>query len=207
MDQRYSKNNKVHVTLDFNNLTENGLTDLTAALKRSGQEVAEVIASNRKVRKDGILQKKVQLIFDCGQGVTITVAEAGDIIQTKLNSTIVPISNVPTVTAYAKDLASKITNNQPRFDKALARKAAAVIKDTSDIKPASRSLSVRIVESQTALNAAKSNLAAETARLKAANDSITMHQANQNTAKSQLESLKTEEEQLILEIDEFEGQS
>lgn len=196
-DERFSQNKKRYFTLDFSNVTEAGLKDLITSFNKAKAKVVETIASNRKAKKDGLFQKRAQFIFENGQSVTVTVGEQGDIVQTKLNTTVIPVSDSGTIDAYAKDVVMTMDKNQVSFEKALARKAAAAIKDTSDVKPASRPLAARIAEVQSAISAANSNIDAEKLRLAAANNVLNKNSSELEALKTKLGSLKSEENGLV----------
>lgn len=196
-DERFSKNKQKYFTLDYDNLTERGLRDLIKAFSIAGADIVEVVASDRAKRVNGEEQKTVQLIFDNGQSVTVVVGPLGDIAQTKLNSSIAPISQAKSAADYARDVVTAMERNQDKFDKALARKAASAIKDTSDVKPASRSLAARIKEAGEAVAAASNNLAAERKRLAVANVRVNETSSELDKLKSQLSALKSEENSLI----------
>lgn len=196
-DERFSQNKKRYFTLDFSNVTEAGLKDLITSFNKAKAKVVETIASNRKAKKDGLFQKRAQFIFENGQSVTVTVGEQGDIVQTKLNTTVIPVSDSGTIDAYAKDVVMTMDKNQVSFEKALARKAAAAIKDTSDVKPASRPLAARIAEVQSAISAANSNIDAEKLRLAAANNVLNKNNSELEALKTKLGSLKSEENGLV----------
>lgn len=205
MSELFSKNGRRYMTLDYDNLTESGIKELTQAFAKEKEKVVEVIASNRKAKKDGQFQKKIQLIFENGQAITITVGEQGDIAQTKLNATVIPIQSAPTVKAYARDVTIAMARNQLKFEKALARKAAAAIKDTSNVKPANRSLDARIQEAKVAVIAANSNLEAERKRLALAKDSASKATSELDRLKTKLSALKSEEDGLIKAIQDKGG--
>ena len=204
-DERYSKNKKQYLTLDFDNLTQAGLKDLTAAFKRSGAKVADVVASNRPKRKDGISQKKAQLFFENGQIVTVMVSDLGDITQVKLNSIILPSTGYSSVADLASNVTKAMKANQAKFDKALARKAAAAIRDVSSVKPASRTTKARIKEAEQALAAGSGNVDAEKDRLATATIEYEKEQGQLESLKSKLESIKSEEDTLITEIESKGG--
>ena len=196
-EERLRQNKKRYFTLDFSNVTEAGLKDLITSFNKAKAKVVETIASNRKAKKDGLFQKRAQFIFENGQSVTVTVGEQGDIVQTKLNTTVIPVSDSGTIDAYAKDVVMTMDKNQVSFEKALARKAAAAIKDTSDVKPASRPLAARIAEVQSAISAANSNIDAEKLRLAAANNVLNKNSSELEALKTKLGSLKSEENGLV----------
>lgn len=200
-DERFSQNKKRYFTLDFDQVTEAGLKDLIQSFLKAKAKVVETVASNRKVKKDGHFQKKVQFIFENGQSITLIIGELGDVAQTKLNSTVIPVSDSGTMDAFTKDVASAMEKNQPKFEKALARKAAAAIKDTSDVKPASRPLTARIEEVNAAIKAVNDNLDAERKRLAKARDNVQSATSDLANLKTKLSALKSEESGLISAIE------
>lgn len=149
-----------YFTLDFYDLTEQGLRKLIRAFRSEGQNTTEFQEPSRAVRQDGQRIKAFKLFFDSGQSITVTVNETGDIVKTKLNSTIIPVDGKRSERDYAKDVANKIQRNQESFEKSLARKAARAIKNESNNRKASKTLMRRIEEAQEAHAAAKESLAA-----------------------------------------------
>lgn len=205
MDQLHSKNKNRYFTLDFDPLTENGgLKPLLTAFNRIS-EVAEVVSSNRVVRKDGMKQKTAQFIFINGQSVTVTVSETGDITQTKLNTAVIPVNSMRTVDAYAKEVGQKMDANQSKFDKALARKAAAAIKDASKVKPASKTIKQQLIEANEALVTANRNIASERSRLETFKVKKAGVDAEIEQLQLKLNALKGEENQLVEAIESLGG--
>lgn len=203
-DERFSRNQQKYFTLNYDNVSEKGLKKLTTALDTNKQPVAEVIASNTATKVNGAMLKKAVLILDGGQTVTLLVGPGGDITQTKLNSTVIPV-DTSTLANYAKDLAKQVDANQLKFEKAMARKAAAAIKDTSDVKPAAKSMKQRIAEAQSALDTANSNLDAEKSRLSQAQTNAATSNSKIEQLKAQLNGLKAQESQLIDAIQAMGG--
>lgn len=146
-----------YVVVDFDNVTERGLKKLISALKSAGATVTDIEAPNRKMRKDGEQVKKAKFFFENGQSMTLFIGDAGDIFQMTLNATKQPIPSVKDERHLAKEMVRLMERNQAKFDKAIARKAAKAVKDTSATKPASRSLSKRLEEANQALDAAQDN--------------------------------------------------
>jgi vacuolar-type H+-ATPase subunit I/STV1 len=196
-DERFSQNKKRYFTVDFDNATERGLKPLIKAFEKAGAVIAETVADNTSKRQDGQLQKKAQFIFNNGQSIVVLIADTGDITQTKLNSTIVPVRDLSSIDNYARELANLMSNQQARFDKALARKAAAVIKDTSNVKPATRSFNARIVEAMQAVDSATSNLEAERKRLDQNRKASATNTSELEKLKMKLSALKSEENSLV----------
>lgn len=183
-DERFSQNGAKYFTLDFANVTEKGLKKLISAFEKNDCSVANVDATNRTTKKDGLATKKVVLTFENGQSVTITLGDQGDVIETKLNATVLPVKDLSTVEKYAKEVSGKVAANQQRFDDSLAKKAKKVV-DTSDKKPASRTIEARLVEAKGAQATAQENVN----RLKSA---IATAQNSKTTADSKLDALKKE---------------
>lgn len=206
-DERYSQNKAEYFTLDFDNVTEAGLKKLIASFKKAGQTVAEVEATNRIVRKDRMATKKALLRFEGGQAITITLGDQGDIIETKLNTTIVPVQAMKSMDAYAKEVAAKVVAGQARWDNSLARKAIKRVNpDESKKKPAGRTIQARIIEAKEANAGARANVATIEAR-------IAELQAAQATSTSELESQRkkldlerTTTNQLIQQIEALGGE-
>ncbi|HCG7330464.1 hypothetical protein P3551_21140 [Vibrio parahaemolyticus] len=146
-----------YVVVDFDNVTENGLKKLINALKSAGVVVTDVEAPNRKIRKDGEQVKKAKFFFENGQSMTLFIGDSGDIFQMTLNATKQPIPSVKNERELAKEMARLMERNQSKFDKAIARKAANAVKDTSATKPASRSIAKRLEEANEAVATASGN--------------------------------------------------
>ncbi|MGL5292383.1 MAG: hypothetical protein ACRC9V_01065 [Aeromonas sp.] len=162
-DELYSKNKSAYFTLDFGNVTEKGLKKLVDAFKKAGQAVATVTATNRVIKKDRLSTKKFTLTFETGQSVTVSVGDQGDVIETRLNSTVVPVKALDTMAAYAKEVSKKVEDNQAKYDRSLALKTKRVT-DSSSTKPASRSIQARLIEAGVANDAAKSDIKTVTAK-------------------------------------------
>lgn len=131
-------NRTPYLTFDFDDLTENGLKKLIAEFKKLKQGLVDFDSNNRVTRKDREKIKKFTLFFDSGQSVTVSINETGDIVQTKLNSTIIPIDSPRSERDYAADVVKMLERNQKRFDKSLARKAARAVKDESKKRTATK---------------------------------------------------------------------
>lgn len=196
MNKKYDKEKGSYFTLDFSNITETGVKELTTSFNRSKAKVVEVIASNRAGKKNGEAQKKATFIFENGQAVTVWFNAGGNVFQTKLNSTIVPISNQKTVSAYCREIASLMVKNQEKFEKALARKAAGAIKNTSQVKTARKTIDQQINEAQEAFNSANEMLI-NNKKL------ITEQQDRYQTKKSELDILIQRNASLIKEEEEL----
>lgn len=141
----YSKNGQTYHVFDFENFNEKGLTKFKAALKRAGAEVTGITATNRPVKKDGILTKSASLFFLNGQKSTLIIGGQGDVVSMKVNGKAYPVD-----TKDIKSLANSLQNifelGQQSFDKSLAKKLAKANDDAPNDKPANRPQADRIKE-------------------------------------------------------------
>lgn len=201
-DERFSKSKATYFTLDFANVTEKGLKKLIDAFARTKSKVAGVEATNRITKKDGQPTKKAVLRFERGQSVTITVGPLGDVIETRLNATVIPVvpKAMENVAAYAKEMSAKLIANQGRFDKSQAAKLKRVT-DTSGKKPAGRTLASRLIEAQSANNAATANLTATQQRMTALQGESAGVKSELEDAKRKLEAERATTNQLIEQIE------
>lgn len=206
-DERYSQNKAEYFTLDFDNVTEAGLKKLIASFKKAGQKVVEVEATNRIVRKDRMATKKALLRFDGGQSITITLGDQGDVIETKLNTTIVPVQAMRTMDTYAKEVAAKVVANQARWDNSLARKAIKPVNpDESKKKPAGRTIQARIIEAKAANAGAKANVATLEARIADLQTATATSTTELESQRNKLELERATTNQLIQQIEALGGE-
>ncbi|MGL6122398.1 MAG: hypothetical protein ACRC1W_05120 [Shewanella sp.] len=205
-DERISKNKKRYFTLNYGNLTEQNLKELVQGFARSKIVVAETISSNRARKVNGELQKTAQFVFENGQSVTIAVGEQGDVLSTKLNAKVVPINDLSTITAYSKEVAALVVANEPRYEKVLARKAKAAIKDASSVKPASRSIATRIEEAKSTLAQAEKNLSAAKEEQELASTVKGMADGVAGGIAKEIEALRKVESKLMKEIEQLGGE-
>lgn len=207
-DERYSQNKAEYFTLDFDNVTEAGLKKLIVSFKKAGQNVAEVEATNRVYTKDRMATKKALLRFEGGQSVTITLGNQGDVIETKLNTTILPVQAMKTMDAYTKEVASKVVAGQARWDNSIARKAIRKVnQDESRKKPAGRTIQARIIEAKAANASARANVATIEARIA---ELQTAKATSTNELESQRNKLDLERattNQLIQQIEALGGEA
>lgn len=147
-----------YLLLDFDDLTEVGLKTLIAEFEKQGQKLVDFSANNRVTRKDGQQLKKFTMFFDSGQSITLTVNSTGDLVQAKLNSTVLPINSPKSERELATDLSNKIERNQERFEKSLAAKAQRAINDDSKKRTAKKTSKQLLGEVQEAHAAAQSSI-------------------------------------------------
>lgn len=206
-DERFSQNGAEYFTLDFDNVTETGLKKLIASFAKQGQKVAEIEATNRIIRKDRLATKKATLRFEGGQSVTITLGDQGDVIETKLNATIIPVQAMKTPDAYAKEVAGKVAANQARWDNSLAKKAVKKLDpDASKKKPAGRTIQARIIEAKAANAGARANVATAQARMTELQTKGATSTAELETLRKKLDVEKTTTNQLIEQIEALGGE-
>ena len=203
-DDRFSRNKRQYFTLDFSNVTERGLQPLIKAITKTGQQVVEVNATNRTAKRAGLATKSAKVILASGQTVTVRIGQDGDIAQTLLGRTVIPVQAARTADDWAKDTVKHVQANQARFDKALARRLKTA-KDTSEVKPASRSLKARTAEATTARNTERTNVESLQAQISKKETVITEKSTRFDHVKSSLETARAEGNSLMSEIAELEG--
>ncbi len=207
-DERYSQNKAEYFTLDFDNVTEVGLKKLVASFKKAGQTVAEIEATNRMVRKDRMATKKALLRFEGGQSITITLGDQGDVIETKLNTTIIPVQSLKTMDAYAKEVAAKVVAGQARWDNSLARKAVKQVNpDESKKKPAGRTILARIIEAKAANAGARTNVATIEARIAELQTAKATSTSELESQRNKLDLERATTNQLIQQIEALGGEA
>lgn len=192
-----------YLVLDFNNLSEKGLRKLIEEFKKKEQVLVDLQSDNRTTRKDRQLIKKFIMFFNSGQSVTVSVNETGDIVQTKLNSTIMPVNSPKNEREYASDVTKLIERNQARFEESLAAKAQRAIKDTSRKRTAKKTATQLLNEAQAA------HLAASESVEQMEKEKVTLHDTllstNNQTAdyRTQLEQEKAKTNNLIDQLEEL----
>lgn len=157
MSELISRNGKKYFTLDYGNLTEKGLAKLIREFNKGEQKITDVAATNRQRRVDGQPTKTAKFYFTGAQTVSILVGFDGDVIQTKLNGTVIPVAKMDSERNFAAEVLSKLEGNQLKFEKSLARKLKKVDKEEADTKPAARSIKKRLQEAKAAYDAARDN--------------------------------------------------
>ena len=193
-----------YTIVDFDNVTEKGLKELITTLKHNKIIVDKVSASNKKLNRDGFDVKKAKLSLDNGQTVTIFAGEKGDLYQLVLNGKKIPLPNVNTLKAFAKDLAKLIEKSQPDFDAKQAAKIAKV-PNTSNDKPLTRSLQKRAAEATAHLdNLASTRQEAETALATTQAELVAATTLEQRKM-AELEQEKAETSQLKEQLNELQS--
>lgn len=137
--------------------------------------------------------------------MTLFIGDHGDIFQMTLNATKQPIPSVKSERELAKEMTRLMERNQAKFNKAQERKAAKVVIDTSDTKPASRSLSKRIEEANAAVQAAQANFDASTHGIQSLRQQTQDKQSRVAELESTLAAEKQETKELEAQIEALEA--
>lgn len=197
-----SRQSQGYVVVDFNDVTERGLKSLITELKRAGEPVSDVQADNKPRRKDSQQVKQAKLYFENGQSMTLFIGSEGDVYQLQLNSTKQPLPDATSNNELAKDMASMLKRNQAKFDKQLSRKANKAIKDTSNSKPLTRSVSKRLEEAKSSVLALQENQQAIVTSLNAASQQSASMDEEIARLSETLTAEKTETQELEKQLEE-----
>ena len=191
-------------TLNFDQITEQGIRPLVTALTRNGVTVSNIEASNRVVRKDGVQTKVAALTLGDGQELAFQVNDTGDISAIKLNGKVIPVHNTDTLAQIAQSAARTASNNSQKFTDALAKKAQrAVVADQSK-KPVVKSIAQQIQEAKAQLTVTQGQISSlktqadsaqktadsVTAQIGKAKDTLTTEQAKGAQLAEQLRQLE-----------------
>ncbi|MGI3093898.1 hypothetical protein ACRTEP_20920 [Vibrio diabolicus] len=197
-----SRQSQGYVVVDFNDVTERGLKSLITELKRAGEPVNDVQADNKARRKDMQQVKQAKFYFENGQSMTLFIGSEGDVYQLQLNSTKQPLPDATSDRELARDMASMLKRNQAKFDKQLARKANKAIKDTSNSKPLTRSVSKRLEEAKSSISALQENQQAVVTSLNAASQQSASMDEEITRLSETLAAEKTETQELEKQLEE-----
>ncbi|EOX4795154.1 hypothetical protein ACI2RL_002913 [Vibrio alginolyticus] len=197
-----SRQSQGYVVVDFNDVTERGLKSLITELKRAGESVNDVQADNKARRKDMQQVKQAKFYFENGQSMTLFIGSEGDVYQLQLNSTKQPLPDATSDRELARDMANMLKRNQAKFDKQLARKANKAIKDTSNSKPLTRSVSKRLEEAKSSISALQENQQAVVTSLNAASQKSASMDEEIARLSETLAAEKTETQELEKQLEE-----
>ncbi|ELB2819390.1 hypothetical protein QNE82_001510 [Vibrio alginolyticus] len=197
-----SRQSQGYVVVDFNDVTERGLKSLITELKRAGEPVNDVQADNKARRKDMQQVKQAKFYFENGQSMTLFIGSEGDVYQLQLNSTKQPLPDATSDRELARDMANMLKRNQAKFDKQLARKANKAIKDTSNSKPLTRSVSKRLEEAKSSISALQENQQAVVTSLNAASQKSASMDEEIARLSETLAAEKTETQELEKQLEE-----
>lgn len=197
-----SRQSQGYVVVDFNDVTERGIKSLITELKRAGEPVNDVQADNKARRKDMQQVKQAKFYFENGQSMTLFIGSEGDVYQLQLNSTKQPLPDATSDRELARDMANMLKRNQAKFDKQLARKANKAIKDTSNSKPLTRSVSKRLEEAKSSISALQENQQAVVTSLNAASQKSASMDEEIARLSETLAAEKTETQELEKQLEE-----
>ncbi|EGR1298386.1 hypothetical protein RDG75_004145 [Vibrio alginolyticus] len=197
-----SRQSQGYVVVDFNDVTERGLKSLITELKRAGEPVNDVQADNKARRKDMQQVKQAKFYFENGQSMTLFIGSEGDVYQLQLNSTKQPLPDATSDRELARDMANMLKRNQAKFDKQLARKANKAIKDTSNSKPLTRSVSKRLEEAKSSISALQENQQAVVTSLNEASQKSASMDEEIARLSETLAAEKTETQELEKQLEE-----
>lgn len=159
-----------YIAFDFDNFTEQGLRKVALEFAKNDTPVIQgddggytITATNKIKRTQGMPTKSAQFHFEDGQSATLVVNNEGSVFQVKLNTKIIPITNVGSFTKSIKEISNKVKANSKTFSKALARKAvkahAADIGTGETPKRVGNSIPARLKAAKAALETARDDLA------------------------------------------------
>ncbi|MGF1905256.1 hypothetical protein [Aliivibrio salmonicida] len=143
-----SKNKKNYAVFKADNFSEAGLKSFSRALEQNGCPVASITATNKALRKDGVITKKAVFYFENQQVVEVVVGTQGDIITLKINGKIQPTGLPKKTSEFANHIGKLLKSGQKKFDASLKKRLARIKTNTADKKPASRTNVKRIEEAQ-----------------------------------------------------------
>lgn len=177
--------------IGFVNFNERGLKPLADELKKHGQVVADIKASNIPKREDGFQVKSAMLTFESGQKIEIKIKANGSIFQVRLNGKVIPVKNSEDIGESSnlkkavKEIAGRLKQNEPAYLKRQARRLKKV--KTASPK-ASTSVAKQISEAKEALETLQENG-------KALDDDLASAKGNVEAKRSELESIRGELQQ------------
>lgn len=138
------------VRLDFDKITEKGLTPVLKLFQKHSVPVMKVEATNKSKRESGFLLKDVSLYFDDGQKVLIRIKADGTVFQVKLNNKVVPIRHVDDMGKAVVEVCDYVDGNRKKFSAAKLQREKRKKLDL-DIQPVRTSRAEKIDQMQAAL--------------------------------------------------------
>ena len=161
-----SKNKQNYAVFNFENFSEAGLIrTFSKELAKNDAPSASITATNKSMKKDGVLTKKAKIYFENQQTAEIVIGEKGDIITLKINGKVQPTGLPKNLTDFAKHISQLCSRGQQQFDNSLKKRLARIKTDVANKKPANRSNVKRIEEAEKELEEA--NRALSTTKTKA----------------------------------------
>lgn len=124
-------------SLDFSSpaSAEKALKLVSQQMGRAGQSVVTSEFSDKARRTAGVTYREASLTLASGQQVTLRVNTTGDIFQVLLNNQVKPIKEHADTEKAVAEIAAMAEKNQAAFQKAQARRAAALPKGMSTPRP------------------------------------------------------------------------
>lgn len=124
-------------SLDFSSpaSAEKALKLVSQQMGRAGQSVVTSEFSDKARRTAGVTYREASLTLASGQQVTLRVNTTGDIFQVLLNNQVKPIKEHADTEKAVAEIAAMAEKNQAAFQKAQARRAAALPKGMNTPRP------------------------------------------------------------------------
>jgi len=198
-----SLNKQQHVTFEYDNFSERGLSKFLRMIATAGAGVASVTASNRKIKKDGLYTKKATFFFEGGQRAEVVIGDAGDVVSLKINGKATPFKG-KSQKDFAKSIVALVDRGQAAFDKSLAKKLKNV-KATSSVRLAATPIKKKIEEATKELVDAEENQQKAQAELDAINARIEQRENTISTKQSEFDQAKAFTAELRQQLAELEG--
>lgn len=138
------------VRLDFDKITERGLSQILNLFQKHKLPVTKVEATNKAKRESGFLLKDVSLYFDDGQKVFVRIKADGTVFQVKLNNKVVPIRHVDDMGKAVVEVCDYVDGNRKKFEAAKVQREKRKKLDL-DVQPVRTSRAEKIEQMQAAL--------------------------------------------------------
>ncbi len=153
-------------SLDFSTSAgaEKALKKISQLMGRAGQNVVTSEFSDKPRRAAGVTYREAFLTLASGQQVSLRVTVTGDIYQVLLNNQVKPLKEHTDTAKAVAEIAALAEKNQAAFQKAQARKAAALPKGMSTPRP---KIAERLKQQSTDLDAQIAERRATVAELQA----------------------------------------
>lgn len=166
-----SKNKQNYAVFNFENFSEAGLIrTFSKELAKNDAPSASITATNKSMKKDGVLTKKAKIYFESQQTAEIVIGEKGDIITLKINGKVQPTGLPKNLTDFAKHISQLCSRGQQQFDNSLKKRLARIKTDVANKKPANRSNAKRIEEAEKELEEVSRALATTKSKENKIND-------------------------------------
>lgn len=94
-------------------------------LGQAGCPVASSTFDTKSARRAGIEFKTVCLVMADGQRVELLVKSSGDVFETRINGSLIPLFRQADAAGAAKEIAAKLTAGRDKFQRKLAAESVA----------------------------------------------------------------------------------